>query len=233
MSRPGARGTVRRLYRGHRAKACRWGSRYLTGSPLLCSFGCPSAGEVSVPRSDEDVAPGEATTAPRDRGPNANDGSPAAGDEQPNPSDHYVSVAGQPSVRFDVTGGDLPCAGQRPYWAIVGDMDHVLQTAGNGLSPTWTIQENWVAASPDAFLNAELINERRAHRQLRAPGVCPGVALNDPMDVAPIAPRRKEWADCDGSIRLWWVQAQQSYAPFGAWEPHHRKPRERWSLRTA
>lgn len=129
--------------------------------------------------------------------------------------DEYMSVAGPPSVRFDPDLGELPCVGVRPYWAIVGDTDRVLNTEGNGLDATWTIDTSLVDASPEAFLNPTLINEARAHRALRARGLCPESTLLDPVDVPATAPRRREWSDCGGRLRFWWVRAQQPYPAFG------------------
>jgi poly(3-hydroxybutyrate) depolymerase len=125
--------------------------------------------------------------------------------------DRYMSIAGPPSVSFDPESGTLACNGTRPYWAIVGDDDHVLQTNGNLLSPTWEIRPALVNQRPDAFVNPTLVNEARAHRQLRTNRICPGTPLSMPTDSA----TRKEWSDCGGASKLWLIRAATPYPVAG------------------
>ena len=112
--------------------------------------------------------------------------------------DRFMSVAGPPSVVFDPSGDSpLPCSGSKPYWAIIGNEDGVIQTEDLN-AETWTILRR---LQSEAFVNPVLMNEIRAHDELRMPLVCP--------DDAPVAPtdegQRRIRTACDQQLLLWLI----------------------------
>ena len=131
--------------------------------------------------------------------------------ESNSPIDMFMSVAGPPASGYHPTTGNLSCSGDKPYWSIVGDQDRVLQTQGNLFAPTWEIRPFLVNQVPDAFVDPEMLNERFAHRNIRAPSTCPDEILQNPVQ----GERVTRWRDCDGKIRFWWVHAQSDYPVAG------------------
>ena len=133
------------------------------------------------------------------------------------PIDVFFSAAGPPSERYDADNGDLSCGGTKPFWAIVGNQDHVLQTKNNLYTDTWAIREQLVEQAPNAFLNGTLVNERRAHFTLRAPNRCPN---QTPPQEPNIGERYLAWNACNGTVRFWWVRAQSDYRVIAAGGNH-------------
>ena len=114
----------------------------------------------------------------------------------------FMSIAGPPALGYARSqASPLPCTGTKPYWAIVGERDRVLQTTNALNAGQWTVSETLVNASGNSFINPNLVNEIVAHEQLRVPLACPQSTPTGSVQNG----SRTIWRDCNGAIRLWLI----------------------------
>ncbi len=124
--------------------------------------------------------------------------------EAPGVFDRYVAIAGPASAYFRPVGG-ASCVGGKPFMAIVGDGDLVLQTPGHLDAPTWTIANFLVAGSaPGSFVDPDVLNEVLAHATRRVGSLCPTEALASPVETS----RKTSWTNCGGDVVTWLIKAQ-------------------------
>jgi polyhydroxybutyrate depolymerase len=72
----------------------------------------------------------------------------------------YIAIAGPPSAEFGNGRRDCEPDNARPYLAIVGDNDSVLQTANGGYEDDyWEVDPTLVALSREAFVDPLLLSE--------------------------------------------------------------------------
>ena len=113
--------------------------------------------------------------------------------------DRFLSVAGPPSAEFNPNEiSPRECRGSKPYWAILGTEDRVLQTQDLD-AEIWTIAP---AAQNEAFLNPNLLNERFAHTALRRVAVCPNNPTVDEIDDGP----RSVFSSCGARLQVWFIR---------------------------
>ena len=113
--------------------------------------------------------------------------------------DRFLSVAGPPSAEFNPNEiSPRDCRGSKPYWAILGTEDGVLQNQDLD-AEIWTIAP---AAQNEAFLNPNLLNERFAHTALRRVAVCPNNPTVDEIDDGP----RSVFSSCRGRLQVWFIR---------------------------
>lgn len=131
--------------------------------------------------------------------------------EVPAVFDRYVALAGPSSKYYRPVGG-AACTGGKPFMAIVGDGDLVLQTPGNLAAPTWTIANFLVAASaPGSFVDPDVLNEVLAHASRRMGSLCPTEALATPVETT----RKTSWTNCGGQVVTWLIKAQATPTGLG------------------
>lgn len=110
--------------------------------------------------------------------------------------DGYGALAGPPSVEL-LPMGAHPCApsAARPYLAVIGSADTIVQTA-NGWSSPWGINSCLSSGSGGAVVMPALANEEPFHA-FRAAQICGGTG-GVPTSTA----ETTTWADCGDHARL-------------------------------
>ena len=119
--------------------------------------------------------------------------------EADGPFDRFVSVAGPPSADFNPNDiSPRECRGSKPYWAILGTEDMVLQNQDLD-AEIWTIAP---ALQDEAFINPNLLNERLAHNALRRRTACPdNNTVREREDGA-----RLVYSSCGARLRVWFIR---------------------------
>lgn len=120
--------------------------------------------------------------------------------EKPTAFEAYSGLAGPASVQLDPETGAHPCAPSvaRPYLAIVGDADTILQTKDAWATDTWAVNACLQQGDGGSFDDPALINEVRFHA-VRVAKICgtPGSGAVDSPDG-----KTTTWSACDGHAML-------------------------------
>lgn len=117
--------------------------------------------------------------------------------EAPSSYDGFGGVAGPPSVEL-LPNGPHPCSPDagRPYVAMIGDSDTVVQTKDNW-DGGWSVNMCLRSGAGAAMPNPMLANEEVFHAK-RASTLCQAA-----MPSAPVTTRSSiEWSDCAGRTKL-------------------------------
>jgi poly(3-hydroxybutyrate) depolymerase len=122
--------------------------------------------------------------------------------EAPELFDRYVSIAGPPSEHFLNPETACTPAQVKPYLAIVGSNDNMLQVVDNWEQPTWTI--NPIFTKDVSMLDPVMIGERY-FLPSRAAQRCGETVLTGDTD-AVTAAALTIWSFCNDSIKLVRVQ---------------------------
>jgi len=124
--------------------------------------------------------------------------------------DAYGALSGPPSIQLAETpdaGGEDPLTGahpcrpsaSKPYLAVIGGMDTILQTDGHWSDPIWTLNACLTQGTGGGIVDPNLLNEERFQDAVRLPAICGG-ALAAPM-TSPDG-RTTTWSGCGGRAKL-------------------------------
>jgi poly(3-hydroxybutyrate) depolymerase len=117
--------------------------------------------------------------------------------EQPLAFDAYGAISGPASTALTKAACQPRAA--KPFLAVIGDQDTIVQSKGAWAKPTWSINSCLQSGSGDAFVDPELQNDLSFFEEIRVPAACdiPAAAPVTSSDGA-----RTSWTACDGKLRL-------------------------------
>lgn len=131
--------------------------------------------------------------------------------ESPGMFKGYVSMSG-PASDYYLSTPCAPGASPPPYYGIVGELDSVLQVAGNWDKQTWTIDPTLASTSGPAMPDPVLIGEWWQQSTFRVPQMCAepiiiGVGVGGYVSDG----KSYIWTNCSGHLKLQEVLSSEHY----------------------